>query len=285
MTTRQLNVFSGGRWFDMNDRQKFYLQGIQGLEDADVNRFWEQGPLQNGATDTGFQYRRRVFDLIFTVSGCDSCSFAQSWREFRRVFGTPNAPLILDFTEDDGTVRRATAHKIDQIAGQRQGHIRRTVVSFALDEGIGLTNLNERQVEITFPGAVSPQIKDIYYAGEWLAPVIIEIDGPANGFSIVNTTINEQIFALLSAIPLGGKRIINTSTGLMVDENGVNKNAEFAVASAITEWVLVPEGWYLPNTDTYSNGVNSISAGTISGGIDPANTKFTIKYFDQYLTI
>lgn len=129
-----LQAIVGSTTVTLTDGNPFELLSARGMGGAPVRRVTQQGPAQDGDTDTGYRLQPREIELAIGFKASTDAAL-DAHRDtlmgvFRPLTGTP---VNLRATRDDAEVRQIDCHtigeiKIDLLPEHRPGHYHRATV-------------------------------------------------------------------------------------------------------------------------------------------------------------
>lgn len=129
-----LTATSGSSSITLSDGAPFGLLSARGMGGAEIRRVTQQGPAQDGDTDTGYRLAPREIELVIGFQG-SSDSVLDGYRDTLTSFFKPltATPVKLRMTRDDGAVRQIDCNvvgsvKIDLLPMYRPGHYHRATI-------------------------------------------------------------------------------------------------------------------------------------------------------------
>lgn len=270
----KLEAIVGGRTYILSDRLRYIHLGNDGFGLPGVKRESESGPLQHGATDTGFNLEPRIIQLALAGLSTSQDGYFNVRDELLRVFKPRSKPIQLRFTLPDGTVRQIDCHYSGGLSLPSQekfgpyGHKVgialtapdptwydpvATTVKFDIEAGGGAFN-----IPLAIPWSIGSSVLDktttIQYHGTWAASPIITIYGPIRECAITNITTGEKLtFRSGVTIGAGVSYTIDTRYGYqtVTRNDGANRMQDITDDSNLSTF-------HVESDPDALNGINDI---------------------------
>ena len=279
-----------------------YYEAEDGLGLADVERFVERGPQQDGDTDAGFRLGARTVNLVLRLVGVGDSDLAATVdldakraRLFRLLRPRSRA-LQLRYTLASGAVRQLDVHLAAAIPLPSKDTVGLSVkagVAFRANDPMfydptaqAVTfGLSVGGTGFTVPTAVPTpigssalnQVRTLINTGHVTAWPVIRIVGPVANPVLTQLTTGDVLDFTGTTIAAGDYYQLDLRTGAktVVDSAGMNRIAQLSDSSALATWALLAD-------DDAPLGANDVQfAGT---GLSTASQVY-LTWFNRYLGI
>ncbi len=227
-----LNVTVGVTNYSLSNGVLSYYVGQDGLGLADLVRYRDSGPLQDGETDRGWRYGARVFSIFLDVPGESVTDIKARRAQLMRLFRPRLDPVTLTFSAPHCVGTRAieadTVGGLQFASSHRKGFLERVQIQlsarrptfydpalvsvvFALTNTTGAWEI-PWEIPWTIGEGDLDQTQAITYAGDAEAFPIIYLTGPITAAKIENQTTGKSLeFRSTVTIPAGTTYTIDLS--------------------------------------------------------------------------
>jgi hypothetical protein len=277
---------------DLSDLSNFVLENYEGFGMAPLRRITERGPLQHGQSDVGYRLEPRLIQLVLALRSTSWIGFYARRQELLNHFSpVDDSPIILRFTQPDGTVRQIDGYVIDGPDFPKQSAVRSLVQRVALRIScpdpawydptrqsvriVGVTGGSgftfPMIVPWTFGGATVNSETTINYAGTWLEYPEIQIVGPIQDARIEHVDSGDVLDFDGNTIADGDSYTIDLRYGYktIVDSAGGNQIAKLTADSDLATWHMSP-------------GENNLH---ITGASADTTTAIVLRWYNRYLGV
>lgn len=165
----------------LNDRQPFTFEALDGLAGGGVTRHEQSGPLQSGATDVGYRLQPRVITLRLVFSAVDDATL-DGYRDDLMAAFSPQGDIstFLSVQRDDGEIRTLTCHRMGDVdialaPELRPGHTHRATLTLRCAKALWSANA------VTAGSATYTGLSSWWTAGGTISSYINKNEYPAQG--------------------------------------------------------------------------------------------------------
>ena len=298
-----IRAYSAGAWYSLTDRQPYRWLDDDGLGMPPSHAISERGPQQHGATRLAYRLDPRILQAVI---GFEASSLSQYWTKRSQLIGSIFAPaddpVILEFTLDNGDIRRLDVFYAGDagMGYQDRAHLWQRMgialeapdptfydpaaqaVNFSLDDA------DAWAIPWPMPWAISsPDINQttiITYPGTWNSLPILRIWGPITYATITNSITSVADGSLITetltfpaAIGDGDFYTIDCRYGqkTVVDAAGANQISKLLSYSDLSTFAI-------RRAREASGGINTIK---VTGSGVTAATLLQVSYYNRYLGI
>jgi hypothetical protein len=257
---------------DLSDRLAYIHISNDGFGAPPIERHTEQGPLQHGTTDVGFNIQDRSIQLVLNALADydDPDDYYDRRQEILSAFSPFLEPLYLEFVKPDGTEYRTRVWLQGGLSFSSQdkqgnfGHritlqLKADPFFFALPERVETIALND-----------STTLTNI---GNAPAFPIINITGPATDLIIINTLNGRKLSFAGNSISSGTTVTVDTRYGYKtVKQGGTSVIEKLTTDSDLADFCIYPQSG---DFNTFTTSATATSGAT----------EIEFVWFDQYLGI
>jgi len=283
-------VLSGGN-VSLSDGTVATLEAHDNLGGAPLSRMRERGPMQHGERDAGYRLDPRVFSLRFGVHG-SSRSDLDTRRETLLGYLTPARDITLQFTLDNGDVRRLDCHAVGAPMShdaQQYWEALPVAVQFRAADPTFYGSTGQSQVfsiegdglpvPVPVPFDVGPDALDetvtISYGGSiWSYPYKIRIEGPITDPVITNVDTGDKLDFTGITIANGDYYDIDCRYGYKTveDSGGTDRRYNLTDDSNLATF-------HLGADPEVASGDNDIQ---VTGSEVDSNTEVTLYWYERF---
>jgi Phage tail protein len=291
-------ILPNGIATDLSDRVNYIHIGNDNWGLPPIERFSEQGPLQDGNTDLGFRLQARQINLSLMLLARSHDEYYERRGDLLRLFTPRDSMSTLRFTKPNGDIRLIDVHIASGLnfsSSDRKGYVAHNVavtliapdptwyapVTESVNPGIDIIAGDGFEIPWSFPWNIgsSALVNDstITYTGSYKTYPIITVTGPATNLIITNTATGDKLDFTGSTIDSGAVYTIDTRYGYksVTDQNGVSQIAKLTTDSDLSTFSIVPD----PDAP---GGVNAI---TIVGASGTGSTQVVFQYYNRYIGV
>lgn len=261
---------------DISDRVSYIHLGNEGFGMAPIDRHTEQGPLQHGTTDVGFNFQDRSIQLVLNALTDDYDDYFDTRHEILTWFSPFREEVYLQFTKPDATVYRTRvrlAGGLSLSSEEKQGH-RGHRISLQLKADPFFFQLPDppstgpREQELTLNDDTS-----VTGIGNAPAFPIITAVGPLTNLLIINSSTS-KVLGFSGTISGGTTVTIDTRYGYKTVKNqlGASVISMLATDSDLADFSIYPN---VGDFNTFS-----VAATGTTGA-----SEVTLEWYDQFLGI
>jgi len=290
-----LDIIRNGVTYSLTDNTICRLVQDDGAGMLPMHRLSERGPLQHGATDTGYFYDPRIILLTLSVNDATVAAVDVKRQALLNVFAPQTAPLYLRYTLDGGDVRQIDCHYTDGLDLPRYGTGTnfRTPVTLLCPEptfydpaalsalfSIG-AGTDTWEVPFEVPFTVGASVIDADYAlpygGNAPTYPVIRITGPAQNAVLTNEALGLKLDFTGTTIAAADHYEIDLRYGrkTVTDLAGANQIADLTTDSDLSRWRIAAD----PDAP---GGINSLNFTCIAATLA---TKCDVVYYERYIGI
>lgn len=291
----KFEIVRGTTTLDLTDGIKYNVIAFDGFGMAPVKRTEQTGPLQNGATDTGYRLQPRNLRVSLFNWAASANQAHLRHNELLGIFRPGNDVIKLRYTYDDGTVRQIDTYYNGGVGLSSTDYFvsakwnQRAVVELRAPDPTwydpsGMSS--EFSLSVSGGGFVFPIFTNFFFgsttlnnsinvaladANVWDTYPTIIITGATTSLKITNTTTGDKLDFTGSSIGTGIVYTIDTRYGYktVTDVAGANQISKLTSDSNLATFRLVP-------------GDNSI---TVTGtGLD-SNSRIQIQYNTRFIGV
>jgi hypothetical protein len=291
-----LEALVGTSVYNLSSFDTYIHLANDGLGLPDLTRYYQSGPLQNGASNTGYRLEPRDIILTLGMVSDDEIDYFAKRKTLMNIFKPKDIPIKLRLTLPDGSQRQIDTYYqkgLNANSADKTVYYHRFAVALKAPDptwydpngynvAFGVVSASGFTVPMSVPTSVGRstigQTVSIDYTGSWDSYPIITVVGPVTNLVITNDTTGDVLDFTGYTINAGTTVTIDTRYGFksVISDAGTNLIDKLTTASDLASFRLVAAE---DDSPSFTNDVS------VTGSNATDATRIFVSYFNRYIAI